>query len=166
MSDHEAHNADGDHAEHHGNMKTFVTVFISLCILTACSFTFANVDFIMQTPAVGWALMMAISCGKAMLVITFFMHMLWESNWKFVLTIPASMMSVFLVLMLIPDIGLRTRHYSESRWRYAPEPQEVHDAGHGDDHGDDHDDDHDESSSKDAESDEGASDVGESDDSE
>jgi cytochrome c oxidase subunit 4 len=159
MSDHEAHNADGDHAEHHGNMKTFVTVFISLCILTACSFTFANVDFIMQTPAVGWALMMAISCGKAMLVITFFMHMLWESNWKFVLTIPASMMSVFLVLMLIPDIGLRTRHYSESRWRYAPEPQEVQ-------HHDDHDEDHDKSLGEDAESDEGASDERESDDAE
>lgn len=154
MSDHEAHDADGDHAEHHGNMQTFVTVFISLCVLTACSFTFAKIDFIMQTPAVGWALMMAISCGKAMLVITFFMHMLWESNWKFVLTIPASMMSVFLVVMLIPDIGLRTRHYSEARWRYAPEPQEVHHE------------DHDESEGEGAESDEGASDEGESDDSE
>lgn len=134
MSDHEAHEAhdtDGEHDEHHGNMRTFVGVFIILCFLTGCSFLCANLPFIMRTPAVGWAIMLSISCGKAMLVITFFMHLLWESNWKFVLTIPASMMSVFLVVMLIPDIGLRTRHYTESRWRYAPEVQEEvhHDDG-------------------------------------
>jgi cytochrome c oxidase subunit 4 len=133
MSDHNVPTTDGDddHGEHHGNMKTFVYVFLSLCGLTTASFVCANLDIVMSTPAVGWALMMAISCTKAMLVITFFMHMLWESNWKFVLTIPASMMSLFLVLMLLPDIGLRTRHYSESRWRYAPEPQEVQDVHHG-----------------------------------
>ena len=34
---------------------------------------------------------------------------MWEANWKYVLTIPASMMSIFLVLMLVPDIGRRTR---------------------------------------------------------
>ena len=32
-----------------------------------------------------------------MLVIMFFMHLMWEANWKYVLTIPASMMSIFLL---------------------------------------------------------------------
>lgn len=134
MSEHDAQghtDAHTDHAgddhEHHGNMKTFVGVFLTLCFLTACSFGVANSP-LMATPSVGWAMMLAISCGKAMLVITFFMHLLWEANWKFVLTIPASMMSVFLVVMLIPDIGLRTRNYSETRWRYAAEPQDDHGA--------------------------------------
>ena len=67
-------------------------------------------------------MMMAVSCAKAMLVILFFMHMLWEANWKYVLTIPASMMSIFLLLMLIPDVGRRTDRYSEERWLYAAKP--------------------------------------------
>ena len=32
--------------------------------------------------------MMAVSCTKAMLVILFFMHVKYEANWKYVLTIP------------------------------------------------------------------------------
>jgi len=76
-----------------------------------------------------WATMMAVSCCKAMLVILFFMHMLWEANWKYVLTIPASMMSIFLLLMLVPDIGRRTTRYAEERWLYAAEPKPVKVAG-------------------------------------
>jgi cytochrome c oxidase subunit IV len=57
-----------------------------------------------------------------MLVILFFMHVLWEANWKYVLTIPASMMSIFLLLMLVPDIGRRTDRYSSERWLHAAEP--------------------------------------------
>ena len=65
--------------------------------------------------------MMAVSCTKAMLVILFFMHLKWEANWKWVLTVPASMMSAFLVLMLVPDVGLRMRHASEQRLLFAAE---------------------------------------------
>jgi hypothetical protein len=32
------------------------------------------------------------------------------------------MMSIFLLLMLIPDIGRRTARYAEERWLYAAEP--------------------------------------------
>ena len=49
---------------------------------------------------------MAVSCTKAMLVILFFMHLKWEANWKWVLTVPASLMSMLLVLALVPDVGL------------------------------------------------------------
>ena len=59
--------------------------------------------------------MMAVSCTKAMLVILFFMHVKYEANWKYVLTIPAGMMSIFLMLMLVPDVGLRLHHASEER---------------------------------------------------
>ena len=73
--------------------------------------------------------MMGVSCVKAMLVILFFMHLLWEANWKFVLTIPAAMMSLFLVLMLIPDVGNRGTQYSEERTVYAAD--RVHAEEHG-----------------------------------
>jgi cytochrome c oxidase subunit IV len=70
--------------------------------------------------------MMAVSCTKAMLVIMFFMHLLWEANWKWVLTIPASCMSIFLLLMLIPDVGMRQNNgwawYSRDRWLYTADP--------------------------------------------
>jgi cytochrome c oxidase subunit 4 len=78
-----------------------------------------------NAPGVMWASMMAVSCAKAMLVILFFMHLKWEANWKYVLTVPASIMSIFLLLMLIPDVGRRTNRYSEERWQHAAEV-EVH----------------------------------------
>jgi cytochrome c oxidase subunit 4 len=69
-------------------------------------------------------LMMAVSCSKALLVILFFMHILWEANWKFVLTIPAALMSMFLILMLVPDIGNRGRYASEERKHQMAAPKE------------------------------------------
>ena len=74
-----------------------------------------------QNASIGWVVMMAISCAKALLVMLFFMHLIWEANWKYVLTIPASIMSIFLLVMLTPDIMYRTDRYSEERWRHAAE---------------------------------------------
>jgi cytochrome c oxidase subunit 4 len=62
------------------------------------------------------------------------MHLIWEANWKYVLTIPASFMSLLIILLLIPDIGRRTHMYSEERWRHAPvqvqAPQKDHQGEH------------------------------------
>jgi cytochrome c oxidase subunit 4 len=116
-----AHGHDHDHA--HGGVGKYLAVFAALCVLTAISFGVANSP-LMESKFTGWAIMMAVSCAKAMLVIAFFMHLIWEANWKYVLTIPASIMSCFLVLMLVPDIGYRTRHYSEERLIYAAPPVE------------------------------------------
>jgi cytochrome c oxidase subunit 4 len=123
--------ADGEpHEEHHGSTKKFVAVFIALCVLTSASIvTYTPLWTNYLSPQVGWAFMMAVSCAKAMLVITFFMHMYWEANWKYVLTIPAAMMSVFLICMLVPDIGYRTRHYTEER-QYHDAVEKMH-SGHG-----------------------------------
>ena len=76
--------------------------------------------------------MMAVSCCKAALVILFFMHVKYEANWKYVLTIPAGLMSIFLMLMLVPDIGLRYRTATEERKKHmaVPEPTAIH-AVHG-----------------------------------
>ena len=112
------------HDHGHGGVGKYVVVFIALCVLTAISFAVGNSESLRDnSPGTMWAMMMAVSCAKAMLVILFFMHMLWEANWKYVLTIPASMMSIFLLLMLVPDIGRRTDRYSEERWLYAAEPK-------------------------------------------
>jgi cytochrome c oxidase subunit 4 len=111
------------HEEHHGGIGKYIAVFIALCLLTLCSFlTYFPFWRERMAPEVGWAFMMAVSCTKAMLVILFFMHVKYEANWKYVLTIPAGMMSIFLLLMLVPDIGLRQHWYSEERRLYAAEP--------------------------------------------
>jgi cytochrome c oxidase subunit 4 len=119
MSEHSETLGHGDavghdsHDAHAGNAK-YIYVFVALCVLTLMSFwTYA--DFPVKwpfhdQPAVGRAFMMAVSCTKAMLVILFFMHVKYEANWKYVLTIPAAMMSVFLMLMLVPDVGMRMRN--------------------------------------------------------
>jgi cytochrome c oxidase subunit 4 len=126
------------HTEGHhppGGSGKYIAVFLALCVLTGASF-FTTSEYwpFKDTPTIGWAFMMAVSCTKAMLVILFFMHLMWEANWKYVLTIPAAMMSCFLVLMLVPDVGWRSRMYSEERLIYAAEAPVGVD--HGEPHGD------------------------------
>jgi len=118
----EAAAADQEHG--HAGVGKYVAVFVVLCVLTAISFGVGNWENLRHnSPHTMWAMMMAVSCAKAMLVILFFMHMLWEANWKYVLTIPASMMSIFLLLMLVPDVGRRTDRYAEERWLHAAKPK-------------------------------------------
>ncbi len=134
-----SHSAPGS-ATHddHGGLGKYIVVFVALCVLTLCSFwTYSSLwpDFL-DDPAIKRLFMMAVSVTKAMLVIMFFMHLLWEANWKYVLTIPASCMAVFLVLALVPDVGLRYRYASEERMlraaEYAPPAAETqkHDQEH------------------------------------
>jgi len=112
-----------DHS--HGGLGQYLLVFAALCVLTGMSF-FTYSVYRPFSKEVAWAFMMAVSCTKAMLVIMFFMHLLWEANWKWVLTIPASCMSIFLLLMLIPDVGMRQDNgwawYSRDRWLHAANP--------------------------------------------
>ncbi|MCP4193253.1 MAG: hypothetical protein GY768_21795 [Planctomycetaceae bacterium] len=136
QSDHANTEHGQDHEEHHGGYKTYASVFVGLIVLTIISFWIGNSDIKNQSPAAAWAGMMAVSCAKAMLVILFFMHLKWEANWKYVLTIPATIMAIFLVCALIPDIGMRTLRYSEERMVHAAQPVK-HDAHHDDTHGED-----------------------------
>jgi len=122
---HGDHGHDEHHDEHHGGLRIYIYVFVALCVLTTASFfTYSSAWPWKNTPQVGWAFMMAVSCTKAMLVILFFMHVKYEANWKYVLTIPAGMMSIFLMLMLVPDVGMRTRWYSEERQSFVGTPKD------------------------------------------
>lgn len=113
---------EGPHLSH-GGLGVYLSVFASLCVLTLISFLVGNSQVLrVNAPQVMWAAMMAVSVAKALLVMLFFMHLKWEANWKYVLTVPASMMSLFLVLMLVPDVGRRTRTYSDDRWLHAAQP--------------------------------------------
>jgi cytochrome c oxidase subunit IV len=123
--EHSAAHAHGD--EHaHGGVGKYLLVFLALCGLTTMSFlTYSPAWPWRDQPQVGWAFMMAVSCTKAMLVVLFFMHVLWEANWKYVLTIPAAMMAIFLAIMLIPDIGMRNRMVSQERALHMARASDV-----------------------------------------
>ncbi|MBC8352225.1 MAG: cytochrome C oxidase subunit IV family protein [Planctomycetes bacterium] len=110
-----SHDKDANSDHDHGGLGKYLAVGAALAVLTAISFAAGSSQTIMSTPQLGWTIMIAVSCAKAMLVMLVFMHLIWEANWKYVLTVPASIMSLFLMLMLVPDIGLRTRNYSEER---------------------------------------------------
>lgn len=123
-----------DHSldDHGGNAKFFV-IFLALCFLTAMSFfTYSSYwPRALDTDSIKWSFMMAVSCTKAMLVILYFMHLRWEANWKWALTVPASLMSLFLVLMLVPDVGMRLNNASrERRLHMAAEQTKQEPADH------------------------------------
>jgi len=134
---HDDHGGDHDHGGHahaghaqeghaHGGNAKYIYVFLALCVLTGASFfTYSDLWPFHETPQVGWAFMMAVSCTKAMLVILFFMHVKYEANWKYVLTIPAGFMSLFLIVMLVPDVGMRGRWASAERQLYMADPEEA-----------------------------------------
>ena len=104
--------------------RVFLVVFGFLVILTGLSFWVANSD-IMENRILGWSVMISISVCKAMLVVAFFMHLWWEPSWKYALTIPTLFMGCMLVLLLVPDIGMRTDHYPRSRQQLSPEAISV-----------------------------------------
>ncbi|MCA9121188.1 MAG: cytochrome C oxidase subunit IV family protein [Planctomycetaceae bacterium] len=134
---HSEHN-EGNHDHGHGGLGKYLAVGAALGVLTLISFIVGgNKTLMHDAPAIGRTVMIAVSCAKAMLVMLFFMHLIWEANWKYVLTVPASIMSLFLMLMLVPDIGLRVRKYSEERLLRAAVP--IVDESHS---SQEHDDDH------------------------
>lgn len=127
MANHDSQSGGHDHDSHGGNGKYWV-VFGCLVGLTLISFFVGgNEDLKQNSPQVAWATMMAVSCGKALLVMLFFMHLKWEANWKYVLTIPATIMSIFLVMMLVPDVADRGDKYSDYRRQRAAAAELPHD---------------------------------------
>lgn len=125
MSEH-AHETDDAHHGEHG-IAQYIYVFLGLCVLTSASFLTTQPWWPLDRHS-SWAFMMAVSCTKAMLVILFFMHLKYEASWKYVLTIPAGFMSIFLILALVPDVGLRGMWASEERRQNMGEPRETHTA--------------------------------------
>ena len=131
------HHDTGEQHEDHGGLGKYYLVFFCLCVLTLCSFMTVS-EYWPFDKRPTWIFMMGVSCTKAMLVILCFMHLWWEANWKYVLTIPAALMSVFLLLMLTPDVGCRSMNYSEERIIHAAVPDdEAQAAGGAANHDDD-----------------------------
>ena len=109
-----------------GRGRLFAWVFAALCGLTAASVAVAWTDSL--SPAQQGLAIMGVALLKATLVLMFFMHLMWERAWKYVLTFPAVLLGVALMLSLFPDIGFRGEHYSESRRQAGPRISEDSEA--------------------------------------
>jgi cytochrome c oxidase subunit 4 len=74
----EDNDLEADIHEHHapGGLMKYLAVFAALLVLTAISFAVGSSQSLREnSPGVMMAMMMAVSCAKAMLVILFFMHL-------------------------------------------------------------------------------------------
>jgi len=115
--------AEHGHEDHVNVPRMALRVFIALCVLTTASLLTYTSFWQEHVPMeVGRAVMLCVSLTKAFLVVVFFMHLWWESKWKYVVTFPAMLVSGLLCVALIPDIGRRTHEYDAARWLNAPEP--------------------------------------------
>jgi cytochrome c oxidase subunit IV len=114
-------------SEHIVPTRVYYLIFAALMVGTYLTVQAAFIDLGVFNTVVA----LGIACAKATLVILFFMHVKYEANWKYVLTIPASIMSVFLILALVPDVGFRNqeaiggRNVSSERLEHMAEPSDV-----------------------------------------
>lgn len=103
-----------DHAgQHHVN---YAIIFGVLCFCTLMSVVFDVVHI--DNKLVLIFLVMGVAVAKALFVLTYFMHLKFEGNWKFLLLAPTCALAMGIPLALLPDIGV---HY------YTRDPQ-VHEA--------------------------------------
>jgi len=76
-------------------------VFVALCVLTCASLLTYTTFWQEHVPMeIGRAVMLTVSLTKAFLVVAFFMHLWWESKWKYVVTFPALTVSALLCISL------------------------------------------------------------------
>lgn len=128
-ADSEAHLAAtaGDGHDHGSIAGMAIKVFIALCVLTCASLLTYTTYWQEHVPMeIGRAVMLSVSLTKAFLVVAFFMHLWWESKWKYVVTFPAITVSALLCIALVPDIGQRTQQYDAARLVNAPEAMPYH----------------------------------------
>ena len=98
----------GETDGHHGpTFKTYMMIFVILCVLTSLSFIFntaANNGIISHlTSAV---LIMMVSICKATLVAMFFMHLKYDWMKLYFLVFPVVILTVMMVIVLLPDTVL------------------------------------------------------------
>lgn len=92
------------HDDHGHHTAPYFLVFIALCVCTALS---AGADLInFNNKILLIVVVMAIAIAKALFVLTYFMHLKFEGNWKLVLLAPTAILAIGLPIALTPDIGV------------------------------------------------------------
>ncbi|QDV34082.1 cytochrome C oxidase subunit IV family protein [Tautonia plasticadhaerens] len=103
--------------QHTSHVKAYLRVFLALLLLTLAEYIYAKA-FAGSTPLVLIGGLMLLAVAKAGLVGLFFMHLLFEGRWKYLVLIPTTFLAVVTVAALVPDIAMRADARAES----APAP--------------------------------------------
>jgi len=105
----ESHSTDTAHAGH--SIKPYLVVFGALVIFTALSFLFNSlVRGGSIAPETGFTLILAVAVCKAVLVATYFMHLLLDWKRVYFVIIPVMIMGAMMIIVLLPDIVLAWHH--------------------------------------------------------
>jgi caa(3)-type oxidase subunit IV len=105
--------ADSHADTHHAGsgVRPYLVVFLALCIFTAVSFVVnGQVRAEHIAPATGFALILGVAVVKAVLVATYFMHLLFDWGRLYFIIVPLMIMATMLVVVLLPDIVLAWHH--------------------------------------------------------
>src|SRR5581483_11939305 len=88
------------------NVRTYFAVFVALSIFTAVSFAFY--EYLPRDTS--FVLILLVAICKALLVGTFFMHLIVDWPKVYYLIIPAFILGALLCVVLLPDIVLAWHH--------------------------------------------------------
>lgn len=88
-------------------VANYLAVFGALCLLTLVS-VLAD---LLTLPSLEWVIaviVLAVAAAKAGFVMLYFMHLKFETHWKYALLLPTIVLGLGMLLALMPDITL---HY-------------------------------------------------------
>ena len=100
-------------AGHGGSgIRPYLVVFGALVIFTAISFVVNSaVRSGTIQPATGFTIILAVAVCKAVLVATFFMHLLFDWAKLYFMIFPVLILGTMMVVVLLPDIVLAWHHH-------------------------------------------------------
>lgn len=87
------------------HVTVYLRVFVALLVLTLLEYLYARfLADVSGTVLIGGLMLIAVV--KAVLVGLFFMHLLFEGPWKYLMLVPTAFFAAVVVLGLVPDIAL------------------------------------------------------------
>jgi caa(3)-type oxidase subunit IV len=104
--------AESHTSEHHGpGFKAYMVVFVALSVFTAVSFVVNSaVRGGSITSTTGFALILGVAIVKAVLVGTYFMHLIVDWPKLYYLIFPTFILGAMFIVVLLPDIVLAWTH--------------------------------------------------------
>jgi len=91
---------------HNSHKVNYTGIFILLCVCTLASVA-ADLGKENMLRSVMIGVVMGVACIKAAFVLLYFMHIKFETAWKYILLAPTVVLAAALPLALSPDVGFR-----------------------------------------------------------
>jgi len=96
--------------DHHDGPSVSIYWFIFGCLAVLTFVTVAVAKFFHFPPVAAVILAFMIAISKASLVVTFFMHLKYDSKALRVLCVVPTLLTMVLMLALLPDVGKERQH--------------------------------------------------------